>query len=199
MQVQGLPVPRSETPQWMSRKVLKASSFRSFKGIPTWCRKPQALTYRLCAEIITRSGISHHFLKKRGARDRVLPRASCAKGRSCVMCLVRVGGPRLLPCCLCESWCHVTCSYQTHLGSACPCHIRILDPKRKIMLLSHPYLEDNVMFPTREGVRLAVNQHHHEIDYKAGLQDVTISRWRAAWWINVRGIRLSWTTILSCH
>ena len=100
------------------------------------------------------------------------------------MCPVRLGSPRLSPCCLCENWCHVACSYKTHLGRMRPCHIRILDPKRKIMVLSHPYLEDYVVLPTRAGIRIAVNQRHCELDYKMHSQDVSISRWCAASWIN---------------
>ena len=50
----------------------------------------------------------------------------------CEMCPVRPGSPKLLPCCLCDNCCHIGCSYQTHLGRVCPCHIRVLDPKRKI-------------------------------------------------------------------
>ena len=78
-------------------------------------------------------------------KDGVLPPESSTRGRICVMCPVRIGFPKLLPCCLRENWCHVGCSYQTHLGRMCPCHIRILDPKRKIMVLSHPYMEDCVV------------------------------------------------------
>ena len=54
---QCLPVPRSDTPRWMCRKVPKVSSFRSFEGIRTWCRKPQALTFHVCAAVIAQSGL----------------------------------------------------------------------------------------------------------------------------------------------
>ena len=40
----------------------------------------------------------------------------------------------------------------------CPCHIRSLDSKRKIMVLSHPYMEHYVVFPTRHGIRTVVWQ-----------------------------------------
>ena len=45
------------------------------------------------------------------------------------------------------------CNYQTHLGRVWPCYVRILDPKRKIIVLSHPYLEGYVVLPTRSHVR----------------------------------------------
>ena len=79
--------------------------------------------------------------------------ASSVVGQVCVMRPVRLGSPKLLPCCLRDDWRHVGCSYQTHLGRVCPCHIRILDPKLKIMGLSHPYMEDYVVLPSRAAVR----------------------------------------------
>ena len=100
---------------------------------------------------------------------------------------------------LCENWCHVSCSYQTHLGRVCPCHIGILDPKRKIMVLSHPCLEDYVALPTRRGIRIPVKQSVTEIDHKAVHQDVTISRRCAARWINVLVEKHAWlSTGLIC-
>ena len=56
---------------------------------------------------------------------RTLPFESSAQGKRCVMCPVKNGSPKLIPCCLCNNRCHVPCSYQTHLGRICPCHIRI--------------------------------------------------------------------------
>ena len=52
----SLPVPRSDTPQWMYRKALQVSSFRSYEGTPAWRKKSQAFTCHMCAEIITRAG-----------------------------------------------------------------------------------------------------------------------------------------------
>ena len=113
-----------------------------------WCRKPQQLVYQLCAEDITKGALvphlpeaERHLLLVEGA----LPPESSARGRTCVMCPVKGGSPKLIPCCLCNNWCHVPCSYQTHLRRVCPCHVRILDPKRKIMVTSHPYIEDYVV------------------------------------------------------
>ena len=84
-----------------------------------------------------------------------------------VMCPVRVWAvPKLLlvqACCLCDNWCHVGCSYQTHFGRVCPCNIRILGPKRKIMVLSHPCMEDYVVLPARSTVRIANRQNTQEI------------------------------------
>ena len=83
----------------------------------------------------------------------ILPPESSAWGRYCVMCFVKRGSPKLLPCCPCNNWCHVSCSYQTHLGRICPCHVRILDPRRKIIVTLHPYAEDYVVLPTRASIR----------------------------------------------
>ena len=101
----------------------------------------------LCAEDLTRSTIVPALPKDRRAllEHGVLPPGSSAKDRFCVMCLVKRGSPRLLPCCLCHNWCHTSCSYQAHLGRVCPCHVQILDPRRKIIVLRHPYREDCVV------------------------------------------------------
>ena len=66
-----------------------------------------------------------------------------------------IWGARIVPCCQCENWCHLGCSYQTHLERICPCHVQVLDPKRKIVVLSHPYLEDYVVLPTRPAIRVS--------------------------------------------
>ena len=102
----------------------------------------------------------------------------------CVMCPVRVGSPKLIPCCSCNKWCHVPCSYQTHLGKVCPCHIRILDHKRKIMVTSHPHVEDYVVLPTRLAVRAESSLAGRDISYKLSWNDRTASRWCSATWIN---------------
>ena len=138
LQVQCLPVARSSTPKWAYRTLPKVKNFRTFGKIPAWGRKPQKMTYHMCAEDITKNCIVPNLpddekedLLSRGA----LPPSSSAKDMHCVMCPVRRGSPRLLPCSLCYNWCHPGCSYQTHLGRVCPCHVQILDPKRKIMVL----------------------------------------------------------------
>ena len=95
------------------------------------------------------------FLKKTAKHweDGVIPPESSARDRFCVMCPVERGSPRLLPCCLCHNWSHIGCSYQTHLGRVCPCHVQILDPRRKIVVLTHPYHEDYMVLPTRPTIR----------------------------------------------
>ena len=125
--------------------------------IPAWGRKPQKMTYHVCAENITK----HYIVPNLPEEDRealltrgALPSSSSARDMHCVMCPVRRGSPRLLPCALCYNWCHPGWSYQTHLGRVCPCHVRILDPKRKIMVLKHPYHEDLVVLPTRPNLRM---------------------------------------------
>ena len=81
------------------------------------CRKPQSFTYHACAEDITKtviipylSGEDRQALEEEG----VIPPESSARDRFCVMCPVKRGSPRLLPCCLRNNWCHIGCSYQTH-------------------------------------------------------------------------------------
>ena len=55
MQAQCLPVYQADQPKWTYRRVPKVSSFRSFKRIPAWCRKPQSFTHHTCAEDLTKT------------------------------------------------------------------------------------------------------------------------------------------------
>ena len=57
MQAQCLPVFRSDHPKWTYRKVSKVTEFRSFGRLPPWCRRPQKMTYHLCAEDMTKTAI----------------------------------------------------------------------------------------------------------------------------------------------
>ena len=170
--VQCLPVCKADTPQWTHRKVPKVSSFRSFDRIPFWCRKPQPFTYHVCAEDLTLSTLTPSLpdgdlqvLREGTIPQSPLPRVDI------VTCPVRRGSPKLLPCCLCENWCHISCSYQTHLGRICPCHVRILDPRRKIIVMSHPYLEDYVVLPTRSTIRTDSRNIERDIGFSIRRED----------------------------
>ena len=55
--VQCLPVFGSDHPRWTYRKVPKVTKFRNFGRIPPWCRRPQKMTYHLCAEDMTKTAI----------------------------------------------------------------------------------------------------------------------------------------------
>ena len=187
MQVQCLPVNGSDRPKWTYRKP-KVRAFRSFARLPSWCRKPQKMTYHLCAEDLTRTTIvpalpeeERKALLEHGA----LPQESSAKDRCCVMCPVKRGSPRLLPCCLCYNWCHISCSYQTHLGRICPCHVQILDPKRKITVLRHPYHEDCVVLPTRNTTRPDSKNIKRDVANRVLRNDTSLSRWSPASWLNL--------------
>ena len=99
----------------------------------------------------------------------------------------------MLLCCLRNNWCHVGCSYETHLGRVCPCQFRILDPKRKIIVLSHPYMEDYVVLSTRAGVRpetrLSVPEietARHCVRMRPCPGSVQLD-WSTFWWRSVRG------------
>ena len=109
------------------------------------------------------------------------------------MCPVKRGSPRLLPCALCYNWCHPGCSYQTHLGRICPCHVRILDPKRKIMVLKHPYHEDLVILPTRPNLRLDTKSVSRDARLSSGSQHAKApSKWSASLWINTLLEKHAW-------
>ena len=167
MLVQCLPVFGSDHPKWTYRKVPKVT-FRNFGRLPPWCRRPQKMTYHLCAEDMTKTVFVPHLPEEdRRALidDGILPHDSSARDRFRVMCPVQRGSPRLLPCCLCNNWCYIGCSYQTHLGRVCPCHVQILDPKRKIIVLRHPYHEDCVVLPTRTTTRPDYKSIDREVEH----------------------------------
>ena len=107
----------------------------------------------------------------------LLPPESSARDRHCIMCPVRRGSPKLLPCCLCYNWCHPGCSYQTHLGRVCPCHVQILDPRRKIIVLKHPYHEDYVVLPTRSNIRVDNRSVAQEARSRPQSDDTSLTRW----------------------
>ena len=194
LQVQCLPVARSSTPKWTYRTLPKVTNFRTFGRLPPWDRKPQKMTYHVCAEDITKNCIVPNLpddekedLLTRGA----LPPSSSARDMHCVMCPVRRGSPRLIPCCLCYNWCHPGCSYQTHLGRVCPCHVQILDPKRKIMVLKYPYHEDLVVLPTRPNLRMDTKSIARDNSYRPQTGE-SLMRWSASLWINTLLEKHAW-------
>ena len=196
LQVQCLPVAKSSTPKWTYRTLPKVTNFRTFGTIPACGIKPQKMTYHVCAENITKHFIvpslpedDREALLTRGA----LPALSSARDMHCVMCPVRRGSPRLLPCALCYNWCHPGCSYQTHLGRVCPCHVQILDPKRKIIVLKYPYHEDLVILPTRPNLRIDTKSISRDMRMSFGPQaGETPLRWSASLWINTLLEKHAW-------
>ena len=113
--------------------------------------------------------------------DGVLPPVST--GRVCVMH------------CLCDNWCHIGCNYQTYLGRVCPCHIKILDPRRKIMVLSRQYMEDYVVLPIRSGIRPEVRLAGRDLDMKASQDNKSLSRWCYATWVNLLVGKHAWLSV----
>ena len=158
-------------------------------------QEPQGMTYQFCAEDMTKTIILPNLpaeerddLLNRG----ILPPESSARDRHCVMCPVRRGSPKLLPCCLCYNWCHPGCSYQTHLGRVCPCHVQILDPKRKIIVLKHPYHEDYVVLPTRSNIRVDNKSVAQEARSRPQSDDASLTRWSPSSWLNTLLEKHAW-------
>ena len=127
MQVQFLPVFGSDQPKWTYRKVPKVAALRSFARLPSWCRKPQKMTYRLCAEDLTKSTIvpSLPEEERRALVDHgILPQESSAKDRFCVMCPVKRGSPRLptmlLMLQLVSHWLQLSDTPRQSLPLSCP-------------------------------------------------------------------------------
>ena len=194
LQVQCLPVARSSTPKWTYRTLPKVTNFRTFGRLPAWGRKPQRMTYHVCAENITKNCIVPNLPKEDKddlLTQGVLPPSSSARDMHCVMCPVRRGSPRLLPCCLCYNWCHPGCSYQTHLGRVCPCHVQILDPKRKIMVLKYPYHEDLVVLPTRPNLRMDTKSIARDASYRPQAGESPM-KWCASLWVNTLLEKHAW-------
>ena len=82
------------------RKAPKVTAFRNFGRLPPWCRRPQKMTYHL---YMTKTAIVPNLPeegRKTLMEHGILPHESSAKDRFCVMCPVKRGSPRLLPCCL---------------------------------------------------------------------------------------------------
>ena len=194
LQVQFLPAPKSNSPKWAYRTLPKVTNFRTFGRIPAWGRKPQRMTYRLCAENTTKNCIVPNLPEDEKddlLTHGVLPPSSSARDKHCVMCPVRRGSPRLLPCCLCYNWCHPGCSYQTHLGRVCPCHVQILDPKRKIIVLKYPYHEDLVVLPTRPNLRMDTKSITRDASYRSQSGE-SLMRWSPSLWINTLLEKHAW-------
>ena len=195
LQVQCLPVFGSDRPRWTYRKVPKVTKFRNFGRLPPWSRKPQEITYQFCSEDMTKNIIVQHLPaeeKEDLLIHGVLPQESSARDRHCVMCPVKRGSPKLLPCCLCYNWRHAGCSYQTHLGRVCPCHVQILDPKRKIIALRHPYHKDYVVLPTRTNMRVDNKSIAQEARSRTQPDDTSLSRWSPSQWLNTLLEKHAW-------
>ena len=93
---------------------------------------------------------------------------------------------------LCYKWCHIGCSYQTHLGRVCPCHVQILDLKRKIIVLMRPYHEDCVVLPTRNTTQPDTKNIEGEVEHRTQRDDTSLSRWSPASWLNLLLEKHAW-------
>ena len=193
MQVQCLPVYGSDQPKWTYQMVPKVASFRSFTRLMSWCKKPQKLTYHLCAQDLTRSTIvptlpedDHRALLEHG----VLPLESSAKDRFCVMCPVKRGSPRLLPCCLRYNW----VSYQLQLPDtprqSMPLPCSDLGSEKED--LRHPYHEDCVVLPTRSTTRPDNKNIKRDVANRVLREDASLSRWSPASWLNLLLAKHAW-------
>ena len=118
MPVQCLPVYGAEQPKWTYRKVPKVTAFQTFARLPFWCGKPMKFTYHLCAEHVTKTTIVPALPeedRKALLEHGILPSESSARDRFCVMCPVKRGSPRLIPCCLCHNWRRIGAAATRHI------------------------------------------------------------------------------------
>ena len=56
-----------------------------------------------------------------------------ARGRKCSLC-PQVEVSRLIPCCACENWVHLECSYGIPEGRLCAAHCQIIDPLKGVVV-----------------------------------------------------------------
>ena len=196
-QAQCPPVSKTKEPRWMHSKLPKASSLRNFGNIPVWCRKPQSFTYHLRAEEITRGGLVSVLSAKE--KDALLNRGevppdSSARGRVCIMCPVRLETriPKIEPVLLVQQFAPCGTQLSTHIGRVCPRHVRILDPKRKIMVLSHPYMTWHQTENHLAG---------RDLSNRRSQSGASASRWCSATWINILVEKHAWlsTGLYGCQ
>ena len=187
MQVQCLPVYQADQPKWRYRRVPKVSSFRTFARLPSWCRKPQAFTYHMCAENITKTTLVPALSeedRKALLEDGVAPPESSAKDRFCVMCPAREGlhdYSHTLPVSqLVSHWLQLPDTPGQSLSISCANS----GSKRKIIVLRHPYHEDYVVLPTRQILRPDNKHIERHVEYKRLHDDTSVSRWRPTSWLN---------------
>ena len=170
VQVQCLPVCKAKDPRWMyrgrCRRLPRPETSVEFQcGVGSHSHLCISCALKMSPkELLSQLCLCSHpsHLREEGG-------VSCGP--------VRAGSPKLVPCCLCNNWRHVPCSYQTHLGRICPCHIRILDRQRKIMVTSHPYMEDYVVLPNSPTIRMDERMICHDVSCKLSHNDQTKSRW----------------------
>ena len=99
------------------------------------------------------------------------------------MCPVKRGSPRLIPCCLCHNWCHISCSLPDTSGqSALPCPL----------ILRHPCHEDCVALPTRNTTRPDNKNIERDVATRVLRDDTSLSRWRPASWLNLLLEKHAW-------
>ena len=60
------------------------------------------------------------------------------------------------------------------------------------MVMSHPYMEDYVMLPTRPAIRIDERMVGHDITYELNHEDQTRSRWCSATWLNTFMEKHAW-------
>ena len=151
---------------WTYRKVPKVSSFRSFERIPSWCRKPQAFTYHVCAEDITKTVIVPYLSdcdRQRLEAEGTIPPESSAKGWYCVMCPVEGG---------LQDSSHVVCATT---GVTFDAATRLI-----WALITGPTIRTDTMNIERD------------IEYRQIYEDTSASRWSPFTWVNLLLEKHAW-------
>ena len=67
-----------------------------------------------------------------------------------------------------------------------------MDPKRKIIVLRHPYHEDCVVLHTRSTTRPDIKSSEREVEYRTQQDNTSLSRWSPASWLNLLLEKHAW-------
>ena len=70
--------------------------------------------------------------------------------------------------------------------------MQILDPKRKIIVLKHPYYEDYVVLPTRSNIRVDNKSVAQEARSRPQSDEASLSRWSPSSWVNTLLEKHAW-------
>ena len=95
-------------------------------------------------------------------KNKVLPYGMAASHKECALCF-GAKAFELVPCCWCNNWIHVRCSYAVPEGRACASHFDVVNPLEKQVIASKM---DDVVPKERRGRSVCPN-----IGYPHGSQN----------------------------
>ena len=70
--------------------------------------------------------------------------------------------------------------------------MQILDPRRKIIVLKHPYHEDYVVLPTPSNIRVDTKSIAQEARSRPQSDEASLTRWSPSSWLNTLLEKHAW-------